>query len=219
MSSSTTSVVLGESTTIRATVGPADAYNKNVNWTFDSGASNLTLSSTTTISGANLTITGKEAGQAILRATAADGSGKSATCTVTIKPKTMVFAYTGGKQEVTLQPGTYTFECWGAQGGSYNSTYTGGKGGYATGTITLTSSTKLYVYVGGQGSQTAGGYNGGGKGGVSAYASSYNGLGGGGGTDIRISTDSLNHRCIVAGGGGGATGSSYNGTGKLQYRR
>ena len=41
------------------------------------------------------------------------------------------FAYTGAKQSVTLPPGRYKLECWGAQGGYRSNASYGGKGGYA----------------------------------------------------------------------------------------
>lgn len=110
----------------------------------------------------------------------------------------MNFDYTGSIQTATLTPGRYTIECWGGQGGSYNS-YIGGYGGYSKGTITLTKTTTVYVSVGGAGSSssTAAGFNGGGTG-ISS------GRGGGGATDVRIGQNSLYSRVIVAGGGGGA---------------
>ena len=117
-------------------------------------------------------------------------------------------SYSGSVKSITLPEGTYKLECWGAQGGSYNTTYAvGGKGGYSVGTITLKDkSTPLYLYVGGYGSYSSsssmttkagGGFNGGGN-------ASYRGGGGGGASDIRIGQDSLYARVIVAGGGGGA---------------
>lgn len=118
----------------------------------------------------------------------------------------MDFSYTGAVQTTTLAKGKYTIECWGAQGG-----YTGGgNGGYSVGTIELTAETTLYIYVGGQGSigkLSAGGFNGGG---ASGYHASYGGSGGGA-SDVRIGTDSLYARVIVAGGGGGGFTSSYTG--------
>lgn len=116
----------------------------------------------------------------------------------------MDFDYTGSTQSKTLKPGTYTIECWGGQGGSYNS-YIGGYGGYSKGTITLTKTTTVYVSVGGAGSSssTAAGFNGGGTG-ISS------GRGGGGATDVRIGQNSLYSRVIVAGGGGGAGVTSTN---------
>ena len=116
----------------------------------------------------------------------------------------MDFNYTGSTQSKTLKPGTYTIECWGGQGGSYNS-YIGGYGGYSKGTITLTKATTVYISVGGAGSSssTDAGFNGGGTG-ISS------GRGGGGATDVRIGQNSLYSRVIVAGGGGGAGVTSAN---------
>ena len=126
------------------------------------------------------------------------------------------FAYTGSVQSRALTAGQYKLQCWGAQGGSNgtNSTYgitaqVGGKGGYSEGIITLSQKTTVSVYVGGQGSSSAGGYNGGGStSGTSQYDDSghfgYTKMGGGGGgTDIRLSDGSLYSRMIVAGGGSG----------------
>lgn len=120
----------------------------------------------------------------------------------------MDFNYTGSTQSKTLKPGTYTIECWGGQGGSYNS-YIGGYGGYSKGTITLTKTTTVYVSVGGAGSSssTAAGFNGGGTG-ISS------GRGGGGATDVRIGQNSLYSRVIVAGGGGGAYDSDSDSDGR-----
>ena len=89
-------------------------------------------------------------------------------------------------------PGYYKLEVWGAQGGYRNSTTYSGKGGYSVGYINFTEATDLYIYVGGSGSE--GGFNGGG------VRDSYDG--GGGASDIRVGTDSLYARVIVAGGGG-----------------
>ena len=102
-----------------------------------------------------------------------------------------------------LSEGEYLFECWGAQGGHSN----GGKGGYISGKIKLLEKTTLYIVVGSQGSQTAGGFNGGGNGGYS-HLNFYDGYGGGGETDIRLDPNNIETRIIVAGGGGGACGHS-----------
>lgn len=117
--------------------------------------------------------------------------------------------YSGFMKSITLPKGQYKLECWGAQGGSYNTTYPGGKGGYSAGTLILSNKTIFYLYVGGQGNNynsnsskgtTTGGFNGGGAVTSYGYRSS-----GGGGTDIRLKNDSLYARVIVAGGGGGAS--------------
>ena len=138
------------------------------------------------------------------------------------------FDYTGTVQSVTLPEGTYKLECWGAQGGNSNlsnGTYgNGGKGGYSTGILNVSTNTTIYITVGGQGqngalnTRTAGGFNGGGDG----YGTNNFGVGGGGGgaSDISLmrpvfsqssyfinkirDTNSLLSRIIVAGGGGSA---------------
>lgn len=123
------------------------------------------------------------------------------------------FNYTGAVQSITLPKGTYTLECWGAQGGnrsqdSASATVTGsGLGGYSIGTLTLTQLTTCYIYVGGQGGMSSstgnvkveGGFNGGGF--ASHESTGEPGNGGGGATDVRIAQDSLYARVIVAGGG------------------
>lgn len=137
------------------------------------------------------------------------------------------FSYTGAVQEVTLPPGKYKLQCWGAQGGD-SSSYSGvgSKGGYSEGMLTITQATKLYIFVGGKGASSGnGGWN---CGGGSTGSSSYNSGGtygrsypacGGGATDIATVTSDMSYsskrnnrssasllsRCIVAGGGAGAS--------------
>ena len=133
----------------------------------------------------------------------------------TITTGSQDFTYTGSEQTITLTPGNYKLEVWGAQGGGDYSGNYGGKGAYATGNYNVTSTITIYAYVGGQGTNarssndgssgtgSAGGYNGG------AYGGGSRGPGGGGATDFRTingtwnNSDSLNSRLIVAGGGGG----------------
>ena len=121
------------------------------------------------------------------------------------------FDYTGAVQAIALPKGIYKLECWGAQGG-YSSSNSGievgmgGKGGYSVGTITLNQKTPIYIYAGGVGSISGNGKADGGfpNGGSSWASGTSEGAGGGGGSsDIRIGTDSLHARVIVAGGGGG----------------
>ena len=118
------------------------------------------------------------------------------------------FEYTGNSQTITLPQGRYKLEVWGAEGGrNIDGSGNTGKGGYSYGTINLTQKTLVYVYVGNKPSEgtrannkiISGGFNGGG----SAWDCSEGSAGGGGATDMRISTDSLYARVIVAGGGGG----------------
>ena len=149
------------------------------------------------------------------------------------------FTYKGAPYEGILKPGIYRFEAYGASGGAYQGTETtardpdnngeclsvtknnnqchivssqAGAGGYIAGTISLSSSTKVFIYVGGKGNygngRVAGGFNGGGDG----Y--SYQGApagSGGGATDFRLVNDSLYNRILVAGAGGGSD--SYGGDG------
>ena len=113
------------------------------------------------------------------------------------------FAYTGS-EEVFIVPATgyYKIEAWGAQGGAYT-TYVPGNGAYTSGYIYLEKDEVIHVNVGGQGSTAAsssnytdGGYNGGGK-------ANYEAGTGGGATDFRYGSNTLNDRIMVAAGGGG----------------
>ena len=139
--------------------------------------------------------------------------------------------YSGSSKTLILPTGSYKLECWGAQGGGWTNNI-GGNGGYSTGILTLTTDTTLYLYAGGQGYETlasagpeGGGFNGGGNGnwngGTLSGTGNLTGCGGGGASDIRIGTDSLYARVIVAGGGGGAGyyNSSISGSGGVGIGR
>ena len=104
-----------------------------------------------------------------------------------------------------LPAGNYIFEVWGAQGG-----FSGGKGGYSIGLITLYSRTLAYITIGAEGSQvyrqndfTTTAYNGGGYGHADHGIHARSAGSGGGSTDIKLEGNSNEYRCIVAGGGGG----------------
>ncbi len=132
------------------------------------------------------------------------------------------FTYNGTVQPWTVPTGcsgTYKLEVYGAAGGNAltgSDRYTAapGKGGYATGIVTLSAGTTIYVVVGGKGATanengfTAGGYNGGGQG------SWYNGGGGGathiGKTNAQLKDTTVGNLYIVAGGGGGGGSSHIN---------
>ena len=128
------------------------------------------------------------------------------------------FSYSGSYLTFTVPfSGTFTVECWGAQGcaafvGMTSTVTQGGYGAYCYGEISCQASDKLYIYIGKQGASTknTAAWNGGGA--------SYNGAhtgdqtrGGGGATDIRLTSGawnnaaSLRSRIMVAGAGGGAT--------------
>jgi hypothetical protein len=202
VSASPVSVCLGNPITLSATI---PSGTTTINWyTVSSGG---TAIATTT--SASTTYTPTAAGTYTFYAEAASGSGGSGT--------PQIFSYTGAVQSVTLPPGTYTLECWGANGGNAKNG-TGGTGGYSTGQITVATATTYYIYVGGKGvttnTSTAGGWNGGGA--MNGTHSTGNDGGtGGGGTDIRTTQNTTYaDRIIVGGGGGGATGyNSYTGNG------
>ncbi|WP_077726390.1 glycine rich domain-containing protein, partial [Clostridioides difficile] len=128
------------------------------------------------------------------------------------------FGYNGSPQNVTLKPGKYKFECWGACGGRYGGGgVTNTKGGYTSGEITLSESVVLYIYIGQSGFERVSsssdfswtGFNGGGKGNFKTEGSNKWIYAGGGATDIRLvggdwdNEQGLLSRIIVAGGGGG----------------
>ncbi len=128
------------------------------------------------------------------------------------------YSYSGnsqtlGKYQLFEAPvsGIYSIEAWGGQGGII---WTGGYGAYTSGEIELKKGEKLYVYVGGKGNSTTGGWNGGGStAGANSSVDRRYGLGGGGATDIRYEStssidswygiDSVKSRIMVAAGGGG----------------
>lgn len=121
---------------------------------------------------------------------------------------TDTFYYSGSSQTVVLPNcvNTITVEVMGAMGGwgSGSNAWAPGYGGYVSGILNINSGTSLFLNIGGAGTGSVGGFNGGGMGGQGLLE--YGG-GGGGATDIRIGGNTLMDRKIVAGGGGG--GGSY----------
>lgn len=114
----------------------------------------------------------------------------------------------------------YTVEAWGAQGGGDGTLYwgVGGKGGYSTGTVTLTSGQHLYIYVGQQGYETTTTtFNGGGGGNPNPSSSYGHGWAGGGATHVakvpgllKSLSANVPDILLVAAGGGGAAGTNAN---------
>jgi hypothetical protein len=108
--------------------------------------------------------------------------------------------------ESEFPPGNYSFNVYGAGGGSYINGYDS-PGGFSTGVVVLKQKTRLYFYVGAKGlcssttsTQIAAVFGGGGSGfnGAVCYSCS-----GGGASDVRVLQNTINNRIIVAGGAGG----------------
>lgn len=153
--------------------------------------------------------------------------------------QTFTYQCTGEYQEFVAPASTYyKIRNWGARGGygrtNWSLRYRGGYGAYTEGEIYLRKGTKLYVYVGCEGKDSAytsrfvggpGGFNGGANGGDDTNQDSAPepGGGGGGATDIRLTPskkltgwdefDSLKSRIMVAAGGGGGHYSDIGGAG------
>ena len=84
LNQSSLSLKVGQTATLTASVQPGNATNKNVTWTSsDSGV----------VSVSNGTVKAVSAGSATVTAKAADGSGKTASCRVTVT-KTHTHQYT-----------------------------------------------------------------------------------------------------------------------------
>ncbi|HYV95611.1 MAG TPA: glycine-rich protein [Chitinophagales bacterium] len=123
--------------------------------------------------------------------------------------QTTTFDYTGDVQVYIVPDGVCNLEVdVQAAEGSKDGGSLGipGKGARVTGTLPVVPGQTVLVYVGGMGTDTSGGFNGGGHGGSATLSNGPAGGGGGGASDIRF--DSV--RMIVAGGGGGCGG--YTGT-------
>ena len=186
-------------------VGNIDAYTKNavIALSDDNNLAGYAVTTTSTtptnwtaVSGKTASVTYSTTANGTYYVHVKDAAGKTSSKSFSMACAASIitnFAYTGAVQNyTTVCRGTHTLTVWGAQGGN-----TGGKGGYSTGVVNLNENMNLYIYVGGQGSRgSTGGFNGGGTTGTSGGT-------GGGASDIRIGTDSLYARVIVAGGGGG----------------
>lgn len=119
------------------------------------------------------------------------------------------FNYTGDVQTFTVPTtGYYGFELYGGQGQDYNG-HTGGQGGYVKSVLYLNEGDKLYINVGGGQGNT---FNGGGIGTSNGTATSN----GGGATDVRLNSNKIADRVIVAGGGGGASADQNGHPGGVQ---
>lgn len=157
-----------------------------------------------------------------------DFNGKILRRKVQVLELDKTFDYTGSEQTYTVKlDGKYKLEVWGAQGGSYNSEYYGGYGGYSVGTVELKKNQMIYVYVGGQGTilndnsdYIPGGFNGGGRG--ANKDANVISTSGGGATHVATKSGLLSslegykdNILIVSAGGGGTSYQSgtYSGVG------
>jgi hypothetical protein len=123
----------------------------------------------------------------------------------------VTFEFGGGPQAWTVPPGVVraTFDLYGAEGAGGRSTgHPGGAGGlgaHVTAELAVVPGETLGVMVGGPGSDSAGGFNGGGEPGFFGTP----GGGGGGASDIRREGE----RLLVAAGGGGGAGAGLESAG------
>ena len=121
--------------------------------------------------------------------------------------KTLNFPFRPSPYVVTLPPGRFKFEAWGAAGNnntcSSSPSYMIGRGGYTKGIIQFDKVQVISIYVGEKGDEN------------SAFNSAHelmNAIAGGGAIDFRLvnsgkewhNFSSLKSRIMVAGGGGGA---------------
>jgi hypothetical protein len=146
----------------------------------------------------------------------------------------VAYYYKPGSYSLTLYPGRYRFECWGASGGiaakSCALNFQGGNGAFVSGDILLKTKRAFYLFVGGKGQDGSttkntaapGGYNGGGNGGKDTNDNDGTGAGGGA-SDIRLINGTFNDitslisRIIVAAGGSGAACDNYGAPGGGLY--
>ena len=116
------------------------------------------------------------------------------------------FSYTGGPQIFKVPANVYsvTVVLRGASSAWLDCEFTskayrhGGKGGRVFAVIPVTPHQKLWVYVGGAGNRSSGGFNGGGNGGEDSATT-----GGAGASDVRVTPGGRVNRILVAGGGAG----------------
>ena len=90
--------------------------------------------------------------------------------------ESIIYNYTGKCQKITLEPGTYLIECYGAKGGGS----TGANGDKINGYLKIGKPLDLYLYIGQQATADTGGWNGG------ATVTESGVYGGGGATDISL---------------------------------
>lgn len=168
-----------------------------------------------------------KSGTYYIRCIVFDDHGKSKELisnSVTTSGTNVAFDFSGMCETVSLPPGQYKLEVWGAKGGNSTGSKSGsypdsqgGLGGYSCGILKLKETEKVHVYVRCQGqpgnssdvAKTDGGFPDGGS--TINKWTSVPGTGGGS-TSMRLKNDTEFSRIIVAGGVGGASGSSGGGS-------
>lgn len=91
------SLKVGETKQLSATISPSNATNKSVSWTSDN-------SSVAEVSSSGL-VTAKGVGQTVINCKAKDGSGKTATCSVSVAEAIKSTGITVSRQTVALKVG------------------------------------------------------------------------------------------------------------------
>lgn len=108
--SGSSTVRTGGSITLTATTSPTSADDRGVTWSIQSGSSYVSISGSTTSTGGKCTVTGKAAGTAVIKATAADGSGVTKTKTITVSNPSynynLYYDANGGSGEPSTQTKT-----------------------------------------------------------------------------------------------------------------
>jgi Glycine rich protein len=174
-------------------------YNQSLTTTIASGCSSIATVAPASGTSFTATVVGVPS-PGTCTVTLADGSGQTQTVVLAYTQ----FTSTGAAQSIVI-PAAVTsvaINAYGAQGWSQGST-AGGEGGEAQGTFTVAAGQTLFVSVGDQQGDFAG-FNGGGAGSAAG--------GGGGASDVRLGSELIGNRMIVAAGGGGA-GSNAGTTG------
>lgn len=146
LNQSSQTLYTGGTVTLTATVSPTNATNKSVKWS----SSNADVAS---VSSAGV-VTANKAGTATITATAADGSGKTATCTITVKQyatsisldKTSETIYINDNLQLTATVGpddaTDKSVTWSSNNTSVATVSSSGKvTGIGAGTATITAKT------------------------------------------------------------------------------
>lgn len=116
-------------------------------------------------------------------------------------PYHKTFHYSGKRHSFIVPLGVTKIDVVARGGAGRGGSGDFGRGGRVHAVIAVRSGETLYVFVGGQGGFTTGGFNGGGSPGTST-SFSY-GYGGGGASDVREGGHVLSNRILVAAGGGG----------------